>query len=140
LVQIRQLSVDDRPAAVVLWRTAGLVRPWNDPEADFDRAVAGVNSAVLGAVDENDLVGTVMVGEDGHRGWVYYVATAPSHRGRGLGRAVMDAAEGWLAARGVAKLNLMVRSDNADVAGFYASLGYKVEGVAVYSRRLSSDR
>jgi len=124
-------------AAVALWEECGLTRPWNDPRADLARAVAGPSSTVLADVSPSgDLVGTAMVGHDGHRGWVYYLAVAPSERGTGLGRALMTAAEEWVAKRGVPKLMLMVRSSNAAVLGFYDALGYAVEDTAVLSRWL----
>ena len=55
------------------------------------------------------IVATAMVGHDGHRGWVYYVAVDPDSQGKGLGRAIMKAAEDWLRAAGIAKLQLLVR-------------------------------
>ena len=80
--------------AIRLWEACGLTRPWNDPSADLRRALDGPSSTVLGAVDAGGtLIGTAMVGHDGHRGWVYYVAVAPDRRGQGLGRALMEAAD-----------------------------------------------
>ena len=134
---IAPLTPADRDDAVALWRAAGVARPWNHPEADFDLALGGPTSAVLGGRADGALVATAMVGHDGHRGWVYYVAVAPELRGRGHGRAVMAAAEAWLAERDVPKLNLMVRADNAAARGFYATLGYGVDDVAVMSRPLT---
>jgi ribosomal protein S18 acetylase RimI-like enzyme len=64
-----------------------------------------------------------MVGSDGHRGWVYYLAVAPARRRAGLGRTMMDAAEAWLRARGAPKIQLMVREDNEAALGFYEALG-----------------
>jgi ribosomal protein S18 acetylase RimI-like enzyme len=125
--------------AVALWEQCGLTRPWNDPRADLGRALSGASSTVLAEVSAaGDLLGTAMVGHDGHRGWVYYLAVAPSARGTGLGRALMAACEDWVAARGIPKLMLMVRSSNEAVLGFYARLGYAVEDTAVLGRRLDT--
>jgi ribosomal protein S18 acetylase RimI-like enzyme len=77
-----------------------------------------------------------MVGHDGHRGWVYYLAVTPSARSCGHGRAMMRACEAWLVERNVPKLNVMVRDDNATARGFYTSLGYGVSDVVVLSRTL----
>ncbi|RKQ86093.1 hypothetical protein C8N24_4102 [Solirubrobacter pauli] len=132
---IRPLTDDERDAAVTLWRTCGLTRPWNDPHADFDRALAGPGSTVLGHFEDGALAGTAMVGHDGHRGWVYYLAVDPRDRGRQLGRALMAACEAWLAERGAPKLNVMVRGDNAAARGFYEALGYTLDDVVVYGRR-----
>ena len=120
--------------AVALWRDAGLTRPWNDPVADLERAVDGPASTVLAAVDGDRLLGTAMVGHDGHRGWVYYLAAAEP--GRGTGRALMAACEAWLRERRIVKLQLMVRRDNDAALGFYGALGYDVVDVTVLGRRL----
>lgn len=82
--------------------------------------------SVLVAVEDGAIVGSVMHGYDGHRGWLYGVAVAPSHRGRGIGAALVRAAEAALAARGCLKINLQVREGNA-ATGFYERLGYSVE-------------
>ena len=135
-MEIRPLASAEEDAAVGLWHDAGLVVPWNDPRADLARALAGPSSTVLAATENGDLLGTAMVGHDGHRGWLYYLAVASSCRRRGVGRALMDACEAWLVARDVVKLNLMVRSSNAAVLGFYDALGFGRDEVVVRSRRL----
>lgn len=126
-------------AAVCLWRECDLTRPWNDPDADLSRALRGSSSTVLAAVADGELRGTVMVGHDGHRGWVYYLAVRPDQRGKGLGRELMVAAEAWLLDRGVPKLQLMVRADNAAVVAFYERLGYADQEVVVLGRFLDEE-
>ena len=135
---IEELPTSLREAAVALWEECGLTRPWNDPHADLDRALAGPASTVLAVVEDGTLVATAMVGHDGHRGWVYYLAVSPAAQGRGLGRSLMAAAEEWVAVRGIPKLMLMVRSTNSAVLGFYERLGYVVEDTAVLGRRLDN--
>jgi ribosomal protein S18 acetylase RimI-like enzyme len=132
---IRPLRRDEGEAAVDVWRAAELTRPWNDPHADFNQAVDGAASAVLGAFVDDHLVGTAMVGHDGHRGWVYYLGVHPDHRGRQLGRALMDASEQWVRERGIPKIQVMVRGENTATRGFYEALGYGLDDVVVYSRR-----
>ena len=110
-------------AAVALWHEVGLTRPWNDPTEDLRRAISAPSSTVLAGTDGDTLTATAMVGHDGHRGWVYYLAVSPGARGSGHGRAMMKACEDWLAERGVPKIQVMVRPENADARGFYASLG-----------------
>jgi ribosomal protein S18 acetylase RimI-like enzyme len=137
VTDVRALRAADRVGAMALWRTAGLARPWNDPADDFDRALAGPTSTVLGAFTGDTLVGTVMVGHDGHRGWVYYLAVDPEARGVGVGRMLMAAAEAWLHRRGVPKLNLMVRHDNGAALAFYERLGYIDGAVTVLGKFLA---
>jgi ribosomal protein S18 acetylase RimI-like enzyme len=133
---VGELSLDDAAAATALWEAVGLTRPWNDPAADFERALTGPTSTVLGVRDGAQLVGTVMVGHDGHRGWVYYLAVAPDRRREGLGARLMAAAEEWLRSAGAVKLLLMVRDENDPVHGFYERLGYADDGVRVRARWL----
>lgn len=123
-MRIIDLPDELRDAAVALWHDCGLTRPWNDPHADLNRALAADNSTVLAAIDSGRLLGTVMVGHDGHRGWVYYLAVDPAARRQGLGRALMAAAESWVRATGIPKLQLMVRAANTEVVDFYVGLGY----------------
>lgn len=135
-MDIESLSPSDFDSAVALWREVGLTRPWNDPKDDLCRAVTGPGSTVLAGHDGDELVATAMVGHDGHRGWVYYVAVRRDRRGRGHGRAIMRACENWLSARDVPKLDLMVRTDNHEVIAFYTALGYGHDDVVVMSKRL----
>ena len=134
-VDIIELGTDAAAAAVALWQECGLTRPWNDPYGDFQRAVEGGSSAILGTYDGDQLVGTAMLGVDGHRGWVYYVASAPDRRGQGIGRALMAAAEDWVSARGMPKIQLMVRRSNTAVVDFYSCLGYEEQDCVVLGRR-----
>ncbi|TFC17909.1 GNAT family acetyltransferase [Cryobacterium glucosi] len=136
VMRIADLTPADFGSASALWDQAGLTRPWNPPELDLLRALAGETSTVLGLFDGKTLVGTVMVGHDGHRGWVYYLAVDDTHRGTGLGRRLMVAAEDWLRERGVVKLQLMVRSANAAVLSFYDRLGYEDADVQVRAKWL----
>lgn len=133
---IRQLATGDREAALRLWGRTGLTRPWNDPVADFERAAAGPASAVLGGFVGDELMATAMVGHDGHRGWVYYLAVVQHQRNSGHARSLMAACEGWLRARSIPKLNLMVRVSNEAAAAFYDALGYETDSVVVRSKRL----
>ncbi len=133
-MEIIALDATAAEAAVALWQACGLTRPWNDPYSDFQRAVDGDSTVVLGAYDD-ELIGTAMVGVDGHRGWVYYVASAPDRRGEGIGRALMAAAEDWVESRGMPKIQLMVRRSNTTVVEFYAALGYEEQDCVVLGRR-----
>jgi ribosomal protein S18 acetylase RimI-like enzyme len=129
-------SEADLDAIVALWTACGLTRSWNDPRADIALARNGDNATILVGRDGGTIIATAMVGNDGHRGWVYYVAVAPEAQGRGDGRAIMRAAEQWLAARGVAKIMLMIRPDNENVRAFYEALGYFDQPRAVLAKWL----
>ena len=136
-ITLREATAEDRDPVIALWRAAGLTRPWNDPETDYRLALESPASTVLVAEDGGDaLAGAVMVGFDGHRGWVYYLGVAPGRQRQGHGRALMAAAERWLSARACPKIMLMVRHDNAATKSFYAALGYDTQAVETLGKRL----
>ncbi len=136
-MHVRELGATDVAQVVALWRDAELVRPWNDPERDFLQAITTPSSAVLGADHDGSLVGTIMVGFDGHRGWLYYVAVAASFRGQDVGTDLVCAAESWLKDRGARKSQLMVRINNVGARDFYTKIGYEPSDVAVFQKWLS---
>jgi len=126
----------DIAAVIALWQRCDLTRPWNDPAADIAMARRGANATVLVGRDGGDIVASVLVGHDGHRGWVYYVSVDPNRRGKGYGRAIMNAAEDWLRRAGIEKLQLMVRAGNAKVQAFYETLDYQEQARVVYAKWL----
>ena len=119
-----------------LWTRCGLVRPWNDPLEDLRRAEHQPNASVILGVENLAVVASVMVGVDGHRGWIYYLSVEPTLQRQGLGRAMMQEAERWLAAAGAPKLQLMVRDANVTAAAFYERLGLERQSVTVFGKRL----
>ena len=121
---VREIADRDIEDVVALWRASGLTRPWNDPYADIAFARRSENATVLVAEESGAIMAGVMVGHDGHRGWVYYLASSPDRRGTGLGRLMLEAAENWLRDRGVWKVQLLVRRDNEAVTAFYKHLDY----------------
>lgn len=135
-LSIAEIGDADLDEVIALWRRCGSTRDWNNPAADIALARKGANSTILLGRDGSDLVASVLVGHDGHRGWVYYVTVDPDRRFKGHGRAIMDAAENWLRARGIEKLQLMVRGDNAKVHAFYQSIGYYDQDRVVFAKWL----
>ncbi|AXC09937.1 GCN5-related N-acetyltransferase [Acidisarcina polymorpha] len=123
---IRTAKATDEAAVVRLWSSCELVVSYNDPGLDFMNAVSSSCSDVLVYESEDDEIsGAVMVGYDGHRGWLYYVAIAPHIRGNGIGRKMVEAAEHWLRARDVSKAQLLVRDTNPNAVSFYEHLGFE---------------
>ena len=135
-LSIAPIGDADVADVVALWKACGLTRPWNDPAADIALARRGPNSAILIGRDGEAMIATAMVGHDGHRGWVYYVAVDPARREKGFGRAIMNAAEDWLRQAGIAKLQLMVRRENARAGAFYQSIGYAESQTIVFAKWL----
>jgi ribosomal protein S18 acetylase RimI-like enzyme len=138
-MEILELTIDDAEAAADLWAETELTRPWNDPSSDFRRAIEGATSAVLGAKKDGALMGSVMVGSDGHRGWVYYLSVRASYQNAGLGSELMKAAEEWLRRLGAVKIQLMVRKGNVTALRFYERRGYETSDVHVLSKWLVAE-
>ena len=133
---ISPITDHDVAHVVALWQRCGLTRPWNDPAADIALARRGANSTILVGRADDRIVASALVGHDGHRGWVYYVAVDPDQQGKDFGRAIMAAAEDWLRAQGLEKVMLMVRADNGKVRAFYDRLGYETQERVIYAKWL----
>lgn len=129
----------EEEAVIRLWEICGLTRPWNEPRRDVAFARGKANSEILVATKGDRIIATAMAGHDGHRGTIYYLAVDPAEQGNGLGRLATAAAETWLKARGVWKINLLVRRENAKVLGFYQALGYEPNDVVSLGRWLDRD-
>jgi ribosomal protein S18 acetylase RimI-like enzyme len=135
---IRAYAESDEAQVIRLWRDVFPDNPsWNVPKSDIDRKLAVQRDLFLVGELYGEIVGTVMAGFDGHRGWVHLVAVAPKHRQRGFGRAMMDEAEKKLRDIGCTKINLQVRAANQGVISFYEKLGYAVEERVSMGKRLS---
>lgn len=135
-IEFRAISDEDVGAVVALWKSCGLTRPWNNPEKDIAFARGKPQSDILVGAIDGKVVASIMVGHDGHRGSFYYVAVDPERQRHGIGRALIRAGEKWLKQRGVWKVNLLIRQENADVQGFYKQLGYEVNEVLSMGQRL----
>ena len=138
-MEIRPYRESDQDAVVALWRECGLVKPWNDPVKDIRRKMGIQRDLFLVGSTDGRLVATVMVGFEGHRGWVNYLAVSADCRKQGLGRLLMDEAEARLRAIGCPKINLQIRRSNADVVAFYRSIGYSEDDVVSMGKRLIED-
>jgi ribosomal protein S18 acetylase RimI-like enzyme len=136
---IRAFREEDTEAVVALWEACELTRPWNDPRKDIARKLRVQREWFLVAEVGGRIVGSVMAGYDGHRGWVNYLAVDPSRRRSGLGRELMTEAERLLGEAGCPKVNLQVRGTNDAALGFYERLGYTRDDVVSLGRRLEPD-
>ncbi|HLP26648.1 MAG TPA: GNAT family acetyltransferase [Acidobacteriota bacterium] len=136
---IRPFTSADAGAVVALWRVCGLTRPQNDPHKDIARKLEVDPEWFLVAERDGEIVGSVMAGYEGHRGWINYLGVAPALQRSGLGRRLMDEAEARLRAAGCPKINLQVRPDNRAAIAFYERIGFAVEGAISLGKRLEKD-
>jgi len=127
---------DDREfdAVVALWDACGLNVPYNDPARDIARLGQADNAQLFVAREDDKLIGSIIIGHDGHRGWIYRLAVAPEFRGQGHARALVRHAEQWLKEQNIRKSQFMIRDTNEAVKNFYVRLGYEVQPRIVMSR------
>jgi ribosomal protein S18 acetylase RimI-like enzyme len=111
--------------------------PWNRAEIAIKQKLAVQPDLFLVAVDGGEVIGTIMAGYDGHRGWLNYVAVGASRRGSGIGTALVEAAETRLREIGCTKINLQVRVANRAVARFYEHIGYAFDDVLSMGKRVA---
>jgi hypothetical protein len=133
---ITPIAEADIAAVIALWQACGLTRPWNDPAADIAQARRGPNAAILIGRAGSAIAASVMVGHDGHRGWVYYLAVDPDRQSKGFGRTMMRAAEDWLRRAGIEKVQLLVRPGNETVKAFYEKIGYGEQPRVLFAKWL----
>lgn len=138
-MRIRPFAVEDTEAVIALWRDCDLTRPWNDPARDIDRKLALADDLLLVSTVDDRVVGTVMAGYEGHRGWINYLAVEPTERGAGHGRALMAVAELRLRELGCPKINLQVRATNPDAIAFYERIGFTVDDAVSLGKRLLTE-
>ncbi len=138
-MEIRAFLPEDEAAVISLWDRCGLLRAWNDPKKDIQRKLAVRPDLFLVGTIDGNVVATVMVGYEGHRGWINYLGVCPDHQRRGLGREMMQAAEQRLRDCGAPKVNLQVRTGNQQVIDFYKSVGFQLDDVVSMGKRLEVD-
>lgn len=136
-MNIRQYREQDRAQVITLWREVfPPTAPHHDPAANIERKTAHGDGLFYVAEEDSLILGTVLVGYDGHRGWIYSLGVAPRARGRGLGSALLAQAENALRDLGCPKVNLQVVASNCSVTKFYEKNGYNIEERISMGKRL----
>jgi ribosomal protein S18 acetylase RimI-like enzyme len=133
---IRAYAPSDFAAVTALWDATGISVSYNDPAKDIPRMLATHNCQLYVGTIAGRIVGSIMVGHEGHRGWLYKLAVLPEFQSKGYGRDLVRQAERWLVARGMPKVNLIIRDTNLAVRNFYQRLGYRVAERTVMERWL----
>jgi ribosomal protein S18 acetylase RimI-like enzyme len=127
--EVRQYDdTTDKTMVVELWQKVfGYETAHNDPNLTISKKLAVNDGLFFVVVDNSQIIGTIMAGYDGHRGWLYSVAVDPNKRLRGLGSLLVHHAEAELEKLGCLKVKLQILASNQSTAAFYESLGYAVE-------------
>jgi ribosomal protein S18 acetylase RimI-like enzyme len=126
-IEIRPFRIEDADTVLELWQSVGMTRPGGNPRADIRKKLRHSPESFFVGLHEGRVVATVMAGYDGHRGWVYSLAVRPELQRRGIGRAMVEAAETWLRGQGCGRVKLQVERDPGEAVGFYRKLGYEVQ-------------
>ncbi|MGH6962333.1 MAG: GNAT family acetyltransferase [Dongiaceae bacterium] len=124
---------------VALWDACAINVRGNDPAQEIALIQGSPNAALFLGYLGDKLVGTIMAGHDGHRGWIYLLAVAAEQRRLGFGRQLVRHAEAWIHARGLWKVNLLIRPQHSAARDFYVRLGYATQPRSVMQRRLDTD-
>ncbi len=138
-MEIRPYQESDESDVVALWKACDLVKPWNDPRKDIQRKLGVDGELFLVGVVDDRVIATVMGGYEGHRGWINYLAVDPSCRRNGYGTRIVHVVERLISAKGCPKINLQIRTSNAEAVTFYEALGYLTDDVIGLGKRLVSD-
>ncbi len=136
---IRSFRADDEGAVIALWNACGLVAPQNNSHLDIARKLRVNPEWFLVGEADGEIVGSCMVGYEGHRGWINYLAVAPAHQRQGFARQLMQRAEELLREAGCPKINLQVRATNAAVLAFYERIGFSQDNAVSLGKRLQNE-
>ncbi len=139
-MEIRPFLEADEGAVIRLWTRCRLVRPHNNPQQDIARKLLVQRDLFVVAIDHNHIIGSVLAGYDGHRGWLNYLAVDPEYQGQGIARKLLDFAETGMRRLGCPKINIQVRTSNLHAKDFYLRLGFQQDEVISMGKRLEEDR
>lgn len=138
-LKFRDVKRGDELLIIRLWERCELTRPWNNPTLDFRRKMDDFLGAFWLVENDGQIIASVMVGYDGHRGSLNYLAVDPDFKGHGIGRKLVAEAEAFLRKKGCPKLNVMVREEHGATLGFYEALGFEDQPVVIRTKRLIDD-
>ena len=136
-ITIRTYRADDELSVTNLWQSVFPDDPpWNAPALVIQRKLTTQPELFLVGEIAGNIIATVLAGYDGVRGWIYHLAVAHNYQRKGFAQAMMQAAEERLRDMGCPKINLQVRSDNAEVIEFYKRIGYRIENRVSFGKQI----
>ena len=138
-MKIRPFDELDQEAVIQLWHDCNLIVAWNDPIKDISRKLLVDRDLFLVGEFDGEIVGSVMGGYEGHRGWINYLAIAHEHQRKGYGSQLMLEVEKLLIEKGCPKINIQIRTTNQNVISFYESIGFKCDEVVSMGKRFIED-
>jgi ribosomal protein S18 acetylase RimI-like enzyme len=133
--EIARYRSEFQDPVIDLWKKCGPIVPQNDPVVDIRKKVDYQPELFFVACLSGLVVGSVMAGYEGHRGWLNYLAVLPEYQGQGYGKKLVEKALAELKKLGCLKVNLEVRKSNSSVIDFYMHLGFKDNEVVGLGKR-----
>jgi len=136
---IRKFEIIDENDVIALWKLCNLVVPQNNPKKDIEEKMNFQPELFFVGEFQNNIIASIMIGYDGHRGWLYYLAVHPDFQRRGFGTQLIDFARDCLSTLGCQKINVQIRTSNASVASFYKRVGFFEDHVFGLGKRIKKD-
>jgi ribosomal protein S18 acetylase RimI-like enzyme len=134
--KIRRYEKSDEQQVIALWKECSLIVPQNDPQQDIDAKLAYQPELFLVGELDGRIIASIMIGYEGHRGWINYMGVEPRCQRRGYGKKMMEHAVRALEKLGCLKVNLQVRETSKKAIAFYEKLGFTDDGVVSLGKRL----
>ena len=134
--EIIRYNSNYQKAVIDLWKKCNLIVPPNDPVEDIQKKLDFQPELFFVALLNGQLIGSVMVGYEGHRGWLNYVAVLPNYQRQGYGKKLVGKAIVELRKLGCLKVNVQVRKNTPSAIEFYKRLGFKDDNVTGLGMRL----
>lgn len=140
-IQIREMLIDDFENVMAIWRDSegvGLDAA-DDTLEGLERYLDQNPNLSFVAIGNGDLVGAVLCGHDGRRGYIHHLGVASSHRMRGTGKALIDRCLEALRILGIRKCHIMVFRDNRNAIAFWSKTGwFQRDDLILMSRWISN--
>ncbi len=140
-MNIRKMTIDDYNEIYTLWMScAGMgLNNFDDSRDGIDKFINRNPDTCFVALIENKIVGAILAGNDGRRGFIYHTAVSPRFRKQGIGRKLVDTAILALKQCGINKVALVVFDKNIDGNAFWESLGFTVRNDLTYRNKVLTE-
>ncbi len=127
-IQLRPFTPSDQTSLIDLWNNVfPNPRAHNLPQRIIAEKCAVQAGLLLLAVQNDRVIGSIIAGYDGHRGWLNLVAVLPEYQRQGVGKQLVEYAFEKLSAAGCSKVNIQIREGNEAVITFYQRMGFAIE-------------
>ncbi len=141
MVQIRQMNISDYQDVINLWtESEGITLRDADSKENIEAYLNRNPGLSFVAVDKRKLIGAVLVGTDGRRGYLQHLSVSSAHQSKGIGYQLVDNVISALRRLGISKTHLFVQQNNQKAQYFYQQIGwFPRDEVRMFSYNSSSN-